>query len=55
MNITPAIRNVVKNQIADKIIGGYQSKLPKNTGSAHKDGEKLVAEWIDKLLDGIGL
>ena len=55
VDVEQAIRNVVKNQIADKIIGGYQSKLPKNTGSAHEDGEKLVAKWIDDFLDGIGL
>ena len=48
-----AIRNVVKNEVADKIIGRYQRELPKNTGQALEDGEKLVAKAIDKILDGI--
>lgn len=51
VNMTEALKNVFKNYVSDKIIGGYQKHMPKNLGNAVSDGEKLIAKWIDDTLD----
>lgn len=51
VNMTEALKNVFKNYVSDKIIGGYQKHMPKNLGNAASDGEKLIAKWIDDTLD----
>lgn len=55
VDLEQAFRNVVKNQIEDKIIGGYQSKLPKNTGNVLSDGDKAVSQALDWFFKEIGL
>ena len=55
VDVTQAFKNVVKNQLEDKFIGWYQSRAPKNLGSAVEDGEKAFAKALDKVFEGLGL
>ena len=45
-----AVRNIIKNELSDRIIGGYQKALPRNAGSAHSAGERELAKRIDQYL-----
>ena len=45
-----AVENMFKNEIEDKIIGGYQKALPRNTVNAMQDSEKAFYKKLDQLL-----
>ena len=55
VDLEAAIKGVVRNYIADEVIGRYQRLTPKNTGSAHELGEREFAQLIDDLMQEIGL
>lgn len=44
-----AVTNIIKNHLEDKVIGGMQRWLPRNSGAAHEGGEKAVAEVLKNL------
>ena len=49
VDVELAIRNIIKNELQDRIIGGMQAGLPKNTGNAHAEAEKRLAKWLDQI------
>lgn len=53
VDFVQAVKNVLKNQLSDAAIGGMQSKLPKNTGAAHEQGEKEFAKWLDDIFNEV--
>ena len=48
VDVEQAVKNMIKNELQDRVIGGMQSKLPKNSGAAHAEGEKRLAKWLDE-------
>ena len=45
-----AVRNIIKNELTDRIIGMYQRVAPRNSGLAHEAGEREFAKWLDDYL-----
>lgn len=48
VDVEQAVKNIFKNELQDRIIGGMQAGLPNNTGQAHSQGEKRLAELLDE-------
>lgn len=49
VDVEAAIKNIIKNELQDRVIGGMQAGLPKNTGAAHAEAEKRLAKWLDQI------
>lgn len=49
LDVEQALKNILKNELQDRIIGGMQAGLPKNTGAAHAEAEKRLAKWLDDI------
>lgn len=50
-----ALRNIIANQVEDKLIGGLHRNLPPNMINAAEDGQKAYAKLVDKALKELGL
>lgn len=50
VDVEQGLKNIVKNHLADKFIGGYQRLLPRNVGNATSEGDKAFAEFLDDIL-----
>lgn len=48
VDVVQAIKNIIKNELQDRVIGGMQAVLPNNTGAAHSQGEKRLAKLLDE-------
>lgn len=46
-----AVKNIIKNELQDQVIGAMQKRLPKNTGQAHSQGEREVAKLLDQWFE----
>lgn len=55
IDIEKAIKNIVANQIEDKLIGSLHRNLPRNFINANEDGQKAYAKLVSKLLVELGL
>lgn len=51
VDVEGAIKNIIKNELTDRIIGGMQGVLPNNAGQAHSQGEKKLAKLLDEWFD----
>lgn len=49
VDVEAVIKCIIKNELQDRIIGGMQAGLPKNTGNAHAEAEKRIAKWLDDI------
>lgn len=49
VDVEQAVKNIIKNELTDKIIGGIDSKLPRNSGNAHSDGERALSHYLDEF------
>ena len=47
VDVEKAIKNIIKNELSDRVIGGIQSGLPKNSGAAHSQGEMELGQSLD--------
>jgi len=50
-----AVRNIVKNELADQIVGRYHKHAPKNSGVAMEEQEKFLNKKVDDALSFLGL
>lgn len=55
VDMNRAVQNLVANYIEDKVVGGIQRMIPRNTINAVQDGEKLVSKALDELFKSVGL
>lgn len=51
VDLEQAVKNIIKNELQDRIIGGMQAGLPNNTGAAHSQGERQVAKLLDQWFE----
>ncbi|PQM29548.1 hypothetical protein CVO77_01110 [Sphingopyxis lindanitolerans] len=49
VDVVQAVKNIIKNELTDKIIGGIESKLPRNSGNAHSDSERALSHYLDEF------
>lgn len=47
VDVEEAIKNIIKNELSDRVIGGIQAGLPKNSGAAHSQGEMELGQSLD--------
>lgn len=47
VDVEEAIKNIIKNELSDRVIGGMQAGLPKNSGAAHSQGEMELGQSLD--------
>ena len=47
VDVEKAIKNIIKNELSDRVIGGIQAGLPKNSGAAHSQGEMELGQSLD--------
>lgn len=47
VDVEQAIKNIIKNELSDRVIGGIQAGLPKNSGAAHSQGEMELGQSLD--------
>lgn len=55
VNMDTAIKNIIANHIEDKVIGGIQKLIPRNTGGAIDGSNKTVSKGLDALFKAVGL
>ncbi|MCY1672615.1 hypothetical protein OVA07_16580 [Novosphingobium sp. SL115] len=55
VDIVEAVRNIIANQIEDKLIGYLHKNAPRNLINAGEDGQKAYAELVKAFLEEIGL
>lgn len=55
VDIETAARNVVANQLQDRVIGDLSRLQPKNVGRATEDGQKLVNDLLEAIFEESGL
>lgn len=53
VDVAQAAKNIIKNNLSDKVIGDIQRRLPRNVGNAHQSGEMEFARKLDEILDFI--
>lgn len=49
LDVEAVVKCIIKNELQDRIIGGMQAGLPRNTGNAHAEAEKKLAKWLDEI------
>ena len=55
IDLVQAIKNIVANQVEDKLIGSLHRNLPRNMINAAEDGQKAYAKLVSMLLEEVGL
>lgn len=55
IDMDKAIKNIVANEIQDKVIGGVAGKLPRNVGHAVDEGQLGINDLLDALFESVGL
>ena len=55
IDLDKAIKNIVANEIQDKVIGGVAGKLPRNVGHAVDEGQLGINDLLDALFESVGL
>lgn len=56
VDVEQALKNIIKNHLEDKIIGGIQARLPRNAGNAHALSEKALSKKLDEwFCENLGL
>lgn len=55
VDIVEAVRNIIANQVEDKLIGYLHKNAPRNLINAGEDGQKAYAELVKAFLEEIGL
>lgn len=55
VDIEKAVRNVVANQLQDRVIGDLSRIQPKNVGRATEEGQKLVNDLLEAIFEESGL
>lgn len=55
VNFDTAVRNMIANQLQDRVIGDIQKILPNNTGQALEGGEMALNQILDAIFKGSGL
>lgn len=47
VDLVQAVKNVIKNELQDQVIGLIQRQLPRNVGNAHSLGDRELAKLLD--------
>lgn len=56
LDVEQGLKNILKNALSDRIVGGIQRELPRNTGNALSQSEMELNEWLDWAFStGLGL
>lgn len=55
LDIVEGIRNIIANQLEDKMIGALHKRLPRNMINAAEDGQKAYGEIVGKVLQELKL
>lgn len=55
IDLEKAVRNIIANQLQDRVIGDLSRAQPKNVGRATEEGQKAVNDLLERLFDASGL
>ena len=55
VDMEKAVRNIIANEIQDRVIGGIARASPVNVGRATDEAQKLVNELLERLFEESGL
>lgn len=55
LDVEKAIKNVIKNEIQDKVLGSIHKNLPRNSGHANDPAFKQLNKILDTVFSSIGL
>jgi len=55
IDMEQAVKNIIANEIQDRVIGGIARASPVNVGRATDEGQKAVNELLERLFQEVGL
>ena len=55
VDIEKAVKNIIANEIQDRVIGNIARASPNNVGRATDDAQKKINELLERLFEAVGL